>query len=134
MYCFSIALASPFWYFLNMKDLVSRFKALGETNRFRICMMLLEKPLCVCELLSVLEIAGGTLSNHLKILKNAGLIDQRKDGKWVEYFIADEKAMAFLRSASSFAVNDSRIEADRTVILSSTRESCTSGSCSTKAG
>lgn len=117
-----------------MKDLVSRFKALGETNRFRICMMLLEKPLCVCELLSVLEIAGGTLSNHLKILKNAGLIDQRKDGKWVEYFIADEKAMKFLRDAASFAEDDEQLIADRKIIKVSTRESCTTGTCSTKAG
>ena len=113
-----------------MKDLVGRFKALGETNRFRICMMLLEKPLCVCELLSVLEIAGGTLSNHLKILKNAGLVDQRKDGKWVEYFIANEKAMEFLRGAASFAGDDSQIEADKNIIKNSTRETCTSGTCS----
>ena len=117
-----------------MKDLVNRFKALGETNRFRICMMLMEKPLCVCELLSVLEIAGGTLSNHLKILKNAGLIDQRKDGKWVEYFIADDKAMKFLSDAASFAEGDALLKADRNIVKVSTRETCSSGTCSTNAG
>jgi len=65
-------------------------KALGDLNRFRIMLMLMERPLCVCELLEVLDIAGGTLSNHLKILREAELIDQRKDGRWIEYFIGSE--------------------------------------------
>jgi len=107
-----------------MKTLVSLLKALGETNRLRICMMLLEKPLCVCEMLSVLDIAGGTLSNHLKVLWNAGLVDQRKDGKWVEYFIADERAESFIRNAASFLTDSSLTDNDRKKIMTSSRESC----------
>ena len=60
-----------------MKDIVELMKVLGEENRFRISMMLLVRPLCVCELLEVLSIAGGTLSNHLKILRNSGLVEQK---------------------------------------------------------
>ncbi len=110
-----------------MKTLVGLLKALGETNRLRICMMLLEKPLCVCELLSVLDIAGGTLSNHLKVLWNAGLVEQRKDGKWVEYYIAGEQAEAFIRNAASFLTDTTLIDEDREKILGSSREKCSIG-------
>lgn len=109
-----------------MNDLVNRLKALGEKNRFRICMMLIENPLCVCQLLSVLDIAGGTLSNHLKVLKNAGLIDQRKDGKWIEYYIAGPRAEEFIRSTASYLEDRVQLEEDRHRILSSDRSSCSS--------
>jgi ArsR family transcriptional regulator, arsenate/arsenite/antimonite-responsive transcriptional repressor len=107
-----------------MNDLVNKLKALSEANRFRICMMLLEKPLCVCELLSVLDIAGGTLSNHLRILKNSGLIDQRKDGKWIEYYIAGPRAEEFIRSNASFLADREQVEKDRCSIMCSDRSSC----------
>ncbi|MBF9017353.1 MULTISPECIES: metalloregulator ArsR/SmtB family transcription factor [unclassified Oceanispirochaeta] len=107
-----------------MKDLVNKLKALSDGNRFRICMMLLEKPLCVCELLSVLDIAGGTLSNHLKILKNAELIDQRKDGKWIEYYIAGTKAENFVISNAAFLDDKDQVDKDRCSIMCSDRNSC----------
>ncbi|MDC7241793.1 MAG: metalloregulator ArsR/SmtB family transcription factor [Spirochaetales bacterium] len=107
-----------------MNALVNKMKALGEANRFRICIMLLEGPLCVCQLLSVLDIAGGTLSNHLKILKNAQLIDQRKDGKWIEYYIAGPEAEKFIRSSLAFIDDSAQIDADRKVIAVSDRNSC----------
>ncbi|MDA3958866.1 helix-turn-helix transcriptional regulator [Oceanispirochaeta sp.] len=103
---------------------MNQLKAMGEANRFRICMMLLEKPLCVCQLLSGLDIAGGTLSNHLKILKSAGLVEQRKDGKWIEYFIADSRAEDFIRSAGSYLSDSALIVEDRRRISCSNRESC----------
>lgn len=87
-------------------------------------MMLLEKPVCVCELLSVLDIAGGTLSNHLKILKNAELIDQRKDGKWIEYYIAGPEAEKFILSNASFLRDTEQVEQDRRDIKISDRSSC----------
>ncbi|MDC7232016.1 MAG: metalloregulator ArsR/SmtB family transcription factor [Spirochaetales bacterium] len=108
-----------------MNSLVNQLKALGEGNRFRICMMLLEKPLCVCQLLSVLDIAGGTLSNHLKILKNAGLIDQRKDGKWIEYYIAGDSAEDFIRKNADFLSDRELIDRDLDTIRCSDRTSCT---------
>jgi ArsR family transcriptional regulator len=103
-------------------------KALGDSNRFRIAMMLLERPMCVCELLEVLDIAGGTLSSHLNVLKNAGLISQRKDGKWVEYYIKEAKADQLLRSIESFLSDKDQIQMDRDLIGSITRFACSSKS------
>ena len=110
-----------------MKTVVNQLKALGETNRFRICVMLLEKPLCVCELLSVLDIAGGTLSSHLKVLKNSGLIDQRKDGKWIEYFLADEGAEKLIQFAASCIADTTVTDEDRSRICCSSRDLCSTG-------
>jgi ArsR family transcriptional regulator len=79
-----------------MDNLVVQLKALGDENRFRIMMMLRERPLCSCELLEVLDIAGGTLSAHLKILKESGLMSQDKKGRWVECSISNDNAAALL--------------------------------------
>lgn len=65
--------------------MTEQLKALGEENRFRIVMMLRQRPLCACEILQILNIAGATLSTHLKILRTAGVIIQEKQGRWIEY-------------------------------------------------
>ena len=79
-----------------MEKIVQILKAAGDKNRFRILMMLMERPLCVCEILEVLEIKGGTLTAHLKLLKNAGLITQRKKGRWIIYSLANEKIRTYI--------------------------------------
>jgi ArsR family transcriptional regulator len=69
----------------NMDEFVKIMKSLTDKNRIRILKMLEQKPLCVCEIKSVLDISTSTVSSHLSILKNSGFITDRKDGKWVEY-------------------------------------------------
>lgn len=61
------------------------FKALGDENRLRILRLLNEGELCGCQLLSELEIGQSTLSHHMKILGEAGLINCNKVGKWCRY-------------------------------------------------
>lgn len=77
-----------------MKKYVEKFKALSDETRMRILYLLLkaESELCVCELTDSLDIPQYSISRHLKILKNAGLIKERKEGRWV-YFsrIKDNK-------------------------------------------
>lgn len=68
-----------------MDDFVKIMKALSDKNRIRMLKMLELKPLCVCEIKSVLDISTSTVSSHLSILKNSGFISDKKDGKWVEY-------------------------------------------------
>lgn len=106
-----------------MDIMVERMKALGDPNRFRIVMMLLHRPLCVCELLRVLDIAGGTLSNHLRLLKHAGLISQKRDGKWIIYSI-DEEARGLITLIAQRIMDDSCFQADRSSIDATDREGC----------
>ena len=96
-----------------MDRLVTQLKALGEENRFRTVLMLLERPLCVCEILEVLNIAGGTLSGHLKILTASGLIKGRKNGKWVEYNLSGPQSVALVSSLRDFLELPSAYRADR---------------------
>ena len=68
-----------------MKELVKVFKALGDKNRLQIIKMLEQKELCVCEISFLLKLANSTVSKHLSILRDAGLIEDKKDGKWVNF-------------------------------------------------
>ena len=66
------------------------FKALAEPHRLRILKMLQVRPLCVCEITDILGLATSTVSRHLAVLREAGLITDEKDGKWVEYRLCPE--------------------------------------------
>ena len=68
-----------------MRDLLKIFKALSDANRLRILKMLEIRPLCVCEIAHVLQLANSTVSKHLSILRDANLILDEKVGKWVNY-------------------------------------------------
>lgn len=60
-------------------------KALGDRSRLRIINMLAQKPMCVCEITEVLRLSQSTISGHLRVLKDAELVEDEKDGLWVEY-------------------------------------------------
>jgi ArsR family transcriptional regulator, arsenate/arsenite/antimonite-responsive transcriptional repressor len=63
------------------------YKALSDKSRLRIIKMLQKKPLCVCEIKEILQLATSTVSNHLSILVDVNLISSEKDGKWMNYRI-----------------------------------------------
>ena len=72
-----------------MKTFLKVMKALSDTNRVKIIKLLEHKKMCVCELQGALGIAQPTVSKHLRILEEAGLVGYQKDGLWVDYHIAD---------------------------------------------
>ena len=72
-----------------MKDFVKVIKALSDPNRVAIIKMLQHKTMCVCEIQTALEIAQPTVSKHLKALEEAGFVDHKKDGLWVDYHLTD---------------------------------------------
>ncbi len=61
------------------------FRALSDRNRVRILKMLEVRPLCVCEVTSILNLATSTVSKHLAILRDADLVTDTKEGKWIFY-------------------------------------------------
>lgn len=73
-----------------MKELVSTAKAFADPSRVRILMALREQELCVCELCDALGVTQSTLSTHLQVIRHAGLVSARKQGKWMYYAIAPE--------------------------------------------
>jgi len=81
-----------------MKPFLKVMKALSDPNRVKILKMLQKKMMCVCELQAALAIAQPTVSKHLKILEEAGLVDYAKDGLWANYFLADGKNSPYAAS------------------------------------
>jgi len=108
-----------------MEDKVKFFKALSDSNRLRILKMLQTKPLCVCEITNVLGLATSTVSQHLKILKEAGFILEEKDGKWVNYLInprpSDSRITSLLTSLDFWIADQSVIINDKKKVLESDR-------------
>jgi len=71
-----------------MKSFIKVMKALSDPNRVKIVKLLQRKVMCVCELKAALGIAQPSVSKHLKILEDAGLVDFKKDGLWVNYYLS----------------------------------------------
>jgi len=67
------------------------FKALGDPVRLEIVRRLVGRELCVCDILDAFKLSQPTISHHLKVLKYAGLVTDRKDGKWVYYRLNVER-------------------------------------------
>jgi len=66
------------------------FKALGDPVRLRLFHLLsMRDELCVCHLTEALRLPQSTVSRHLSVLRNAGLVETRRDGKWMHYRLAD---------------------------------------------
>jgi ArsR family transcriptional regulator len=89
------------------------FRALGDETRLRLLAQLHAGEQCVCDLTDELEASQSRLSFHLKILKDAGLVTDRRDGRWVYYainasaFVILDRALAELRP-SRLAVRATR--------------------------
>jgi len=82
----------------------SLFKALGDSTRLEIVDMISCGELCACMILLKFKITQPTLSHHMKILCDCGLVKGRKEGKWTYYSLVDEKVeelKAFLSEATS---------------------------------
>ena len=67
-------------------------RALSDENRLRIVEMLTTGERCVCELTAALDLGQSLLSHHLKTLKDAGLVTDRREGRWV-YYTLDREAL-----------------------------------------
>ena len=70
-----------------MKDLLTVFKALSDETRLRILKLLEHGELCVCDIVAALDTIQPKVSFHLSALREAGLIKDRKQGKWIHYRI-----------------------------------------------
>lgn len=95
-------------------------KAVADPSRARILKLLEAGELCVCQITTVLNLAPATISKHLAGLKTAGLLQQRRDGKWVYYRLAERELNAyagpFLALVRSSLADDPTIAEDARVL------------------
>jgi DNA-binding transcriptional ArsR family regulator len=69
-----------------MQQILLIFKALSDRNRLRIFAALTRHDeLCACQIIELLQVTGATASRHLSLLVNAGLLQSRKEGRWIFY-------------------------------------------------
>jgi len=88
-----------------MRELVSVFKALADEPRVRILAALVGGELCVCQLVELLGLATSTVSKHVTILRQAGLVDSRKQGRWVYCRLAEEGTTPAAREVSTLVAH-----------------------------
>ena len=75
-----------------MQKHVAINKALGDESRLRTLMALRQGDLCLCQLIDLLGLAPSTVSKHVSVLQQAGLVEQRKEGRWHFYSLAAKEA------------------------------------------
>ena len=94
-----------------MFEFLNITKALAEENRLRILLALEVEELCVCQVIELLKLAPSTVSKHMSVLRQARLVNSRKDGRWTYYRLADGAAPTEVHGAiawvkKSLASND----------------------------
>jgi len=100
-----------------MRELLKVLKAVSDKNRLRILKMLEQKEMCVCELSVALGVTQPSVSKHLSLLKEAGLVRDVREGQWIDYKLCDEKvnqyALVILKQLKPWINDDPCIKRDR---------------------
>jgi len=96
-----------------MRELIKVFKALSDETRIRMLKLLFEGELCVCDIMQAMEISQSRASRNLGILKDAGLLNDRRDGQWVHYSLNKQSAAKY---SGLFELLDSSLNDDKTIL------------------
>jgi DNA-binding transcriptional ArsR family regulator len=101
-----------------MREMMAITKALSDENRTRVLMFLRAGELCVCQIMEMLKLAPSTVSTHLNVLHRAGLLESRKEGRWIYYRLpggdASPRVRNVIRWLQKSLADDSRIAEDAT--------------------
>ncbi len=104
-------------YRSELQSSLAIFKALSDESRLRIFLALHEYELCVCQIVELLKLAPSTISKHMSILNQAGLVNMRKDGRWHYYRLSSaENTQQFHQCLLERLKNDDQIAKDNKII------------------
>ncbi len=94
------------------KSFIKVMKALSDPSRVKVVKALEVRELCVCELRAVIGLAQPTVSKHLKVLEEAGLVISRKEGQWVYYRLAPSSiyAKTLLENLRGWLAHDPEVQ------------------------
>jgi len=90
-----------------MREVLAITKALSDENRVRALIFLKEAELCLCQIIEMLNLAPSTVSKHMAVLHGAGLVEARKEGRWMFYRLPDSKTTSAEVAAALRWVQDS---------------------------
>jgi len=80
----------------KLYDLAELFKMFGDSTRIRILYVLFESEMCVCDIAEVLKMTQSAISHQLRLLKQAKLVKNRREGKTVYYSLADDHVRSII--------------------------------------
>ncbi len=89
-----------------MREFLSITKALSDESRVRALLSVKDGELCLCQIIEILELSPATVSKHMSILHQAGLVQRRKDGKWHFYRLATEDDNPLARRSLDWLLNE----------------------------
>ncbi|MGI6256997.1 MAG: ArsR/SmtB family transcription factor [Anaerovoracaceae bacterium] len=98
---------------MSYREDVKLMKALADENRLAILEMLQQEEKCACVILEELHITQPTLSHHMKILCESGIVDSCKDGKWMHYSISFEGSKKLKTLIDKYTIDDCQIDGYR---------------------
>ena len=100
-----------------MREFMDVTKALADVNRVRALMILKDRELCVCQIIELLGLAPSTVSKHMSILRQARLVDGRKEGRWIHYRRADTASSPYVADTLAWLdqclTDNATVRADR---------------------
>jgi DNA-binding transcriptional ArsR family regulator len=109
--CLAVSRGDP------MRDFMAIAKALADENRVRFLLALRGQELCLCQIVEFAGLAPSTVSKHMSVLKQARLVESRKEGRWMYYRLPGKEAPAAVVRAiewvSRILANDPQIATDR---------------------
>lgn len=85
-----------------MINLVTFAQALADETRWRILQLVMDAPLCVCEVAEILDMPQSSVSSHIQVIRKSGLLDSEKCGKWVYYQAAAAHRRLLTTLAATF--------------------------------
>ncbi len=92
------------------------FLALADRNRLRLLNLMGDDEICVCFFVEILQMPQPKVSRHLAYLRNAGIVDARREGKWIHYRMVlpkDEHAVRVLQEVRNSSLSDQEMQRDR---------------------
>jgi len=98
-----------------MRKFMAVTKALADANRVRILMFLRHGELCLCQIIEILGLAPSTVSKHMTVLYQAGIVETRKEGRWMYYRLPKKNSPSgrnLLKWLENDLAEDERIAAD----------------------
>jgi ArsR family transcriptional regulator len=101
----------------RLREVLEIHKALSDANRLRALIALSDNELCVCQITELLQLAPSTVSKHLSILKQADLVEMRKESRWIYYRLSDYNtntvSAEYIRLLEKTLCNEPQIKEDR---------------------
>ncbi len=92
----------------HLCDLADLFKIFGDTTRMRILYSLFESELCVCAITELLGMTQSAISHQLKVLRDSHLVNFRREGKTVYYFLADDHVRKIIEQGYEHLTEDDK--------------------------